>query len=167
MTAIISLFIMTAVVNVNATSQVIVHTGDTISSVAHKYHVSAVSLAEANRLSTGATLRNGQTMTLPDSRTDQSQGSADNQDTQDLFQSTTHHLSKSEQDAKNWIAYHESRGKYHVNDGKYYGKFQLDPSLLHGDRSKANQERTADRYVHHRYGSWKRAKQFWQAHNWY
>lgn len=33
--------------------------------------------------------------------------------------------------------------------------------------SPANQERTANRYVKGRYGSWVNAKRFWLAHNWY
>ncbi|XIF20555.1 MAG: LysM domain-containing protein [Acetilactobacillus jinshanensis] len=148
----------------NATSQIIVHTGDTISSIAHKYHVSESSLMAKNHLTGGATLRNGQTITLPDNDLDSSsQGSLDNQDTQD----TSKKLPKNEQAAKDWIAFHESRGEYDANNGHYYGKFQLDPSLLHGDYSKANQEKTADNYVHNRYGDWIHAKRFWEAHNWY
>lgn len=66
-------------------------------------------------------------------------------------------LSASERSAKLWIA----------RRGRYYGRFQLDVSYLHGDYSVANQERTADRYVKGRYGSWTAAKRFWMAHNWY
>ena len=66
-------------------------------------------------------------------------------------------LSASERSAKLWIA----------RRGRYYGRFQLDVSYLHGDYSVANQEHTADRYVKGRYGSWTAAKSFWMAHNWY
>lgn len=153
----------------NATSQIIVHTGDTISSIAHKYHVSETSLMAKNHLTGGATLRNGQLITLPgDDADSSSQESSGNQDTQDTVSSNdSQKLPKDEQSAKDWIAYHESRGEYTANNGHYYGKFQLDPSLLHGDLSPSNQEKTADRYVHNRYGDWIKAKQFWEAHNWY
>ncbi len=76
-------------------------------------------------------------------------------------------LSASERAAKLWIANRESGYNYHARNGRYYGRFQLDVSYLHGDYSVANQERTADRYVKGRYGSWTAAKRFWMAHNWY
>lgn len=76
-------------------------------------------------------------------------------------------LSASERSAKLWIARRESGYNYHARNGRYYGRFQLDVSYLHGDYSVANQERTADRYVKGRYGSWTAAKRFWMAHNWY
>ena len=76
-------------------------------------------------------------------------------------------LSASERSAKLWIANRESGYNYHARNGRYYGRFQLDTSYLHGDYSVANQERTADRYVKGRYGSWVAAKRFWLSHNWY
>lgn len=76
-------------------------------------------------------------------------------------------LSASERAAKLWIAKRESGYNYHARNGKYYGRFQLDSSYLHGNYSVANQERTADRYVKGRYGSWAAVKRFWLAHNWY
>ncbi|WP_288529003.1 transglycosylase [uncultured Secundilactobacillus sp.] len=76
-------------------------------------------------------------------------------------------LSKKEQAAKNWIAYRESRGYYFVSNGQCYGRYQLLRAYLHGDYSRVNQERTANKYVNGRYGSWTNAKRFWQAHHWY
>lgn len=76
-------------------------------------------------------------------------------------------LSKKEKKAKNWVAYRESRGRYFVSNGQCFGRYQLLRSYLHGDYSRVNQERTANRYVKGRYGSWTRAKKFWQAHHWY
>ncbi|MCT7731268.1 LysM peptidoglycan-binding domain-containing protein [Lactobacillus crispatus] len=75
----------------------------------------------------------------------------------------------SEAAAKAWIAARESGGSYSaVNKSSgAYGKYQLLPGYLHGDYSPANQERTADNYVHGRYGSWQNAKAFWQANGWY
>ena len=76
-------------------------------------------------------------------------------------------LSKANQKAKAWIAYRESRGSYRARNGQYIGRYQLSASYLHGDYSKANQEKTADRYVKNRYGSWVNAKRHWLSHGWY
>lgn len=73
----------------------------------------------------------------------------------------------SEKQAKEWIASRESSGSYSAQNGRYYGRYQLDLSYLHGDLSAANQERVADNYVKGRYGSWTNAQAFWQAHGWY
>ncbi|EHL99746.1 aggregation promoting factor surface protein [Lentilactobacillus parafarraginis] len=76
-------------------------------------------------------------------------------------------LSKANLAAKKWIAFHESRGSYTARNGRYVGRYQLSSSYLHGDYSKANQEKTADRYVKARYGSWVNAKKHWRAYGWY
>ncbi|MBA1394880.1 LysM domain-containing protein, partial [Lactobacillus sp. XV13L] len=54
--------------------------------------------------------------------------------------------------AREWIASRESGGYYSAQNGRYYGKYQLDASYLHGDYSPANQERVANNYVAARYG---------------
>lgn len=69
--------------------------------------------------------------------------------------------------AKEWIAMRESSGNYAASNGRYFGRYQLDKSYLHGDYSPANQERVANNYVSSRYGSWENAKSFWQQHGWY
>ncbi|GEO70594.1 aggregation promoting factor-like surface protein [Levilactobacillus acidifarinae DSM 19394] len=76
-------------------------------------------------------------------------------------------LSQKQQAAKDWIAMRESGGNYRARNGIYYGKYQLTISMLHGDYSKANQEKTADRYTHNRYGTWTKAKRHWVSHHWY
>lgn len=76
-------------------------------------------------------------------------------------------LSKSESSARAWIAKRESGGSYTARNGSCYGKYQLQLAYLHGDRSAANQEKVAQKYVTSRYGSWKNAKRFWQSHHWY
>ena len=76
-------------------------------------------------------------------------------------------MSNKEKAAKRWIAMRESGGSYTARNGSCYGKYQLSIGYLHGDLSPKNQERTADRYVYGRYGSWVNAKRFWLAHNWY
>lgn len=76
-------------------------------------------------------------------------------------------LSKSEKKAKAWIANKESGGNYRASNGRYYGKYQLTRSYLKGDYSKANQEKTADRYAHSRYGTWTQAKRHWLSWGWF
>ncbi|BCQ31750.1 LysM peptidoglycan-binding domain-containing protein [Limosilactobacillus fermentum] len=81
--------------------------------------------------------------------------------------SYTSSLSSSEEAAKEWIAQKESGGSYTVQNGNYYGKYQLSISYLNGDTSAANQEKVADQYVASRYGSWTAAQAFWESHGWY
>lgn len=81
--------------------------------------------------------------------------------------SYTSNASGSEKAAKEWIASRESSGSYSAQNGRYYGRYQLDLSYLHGDLSAANQEKVADNYVKSRYGSWSNAQNFWQSHGWY
>lgn len=75
--------------------------------------------------------------------------------------------SKANRDAKIWIAKHESGFSYSARNGQYIGRFQLTSSYLNGDYSVENQERTADKYVSNRYGSWTAAKAHWEAYGWY
>lgn len=84
-------------------------------------------------------------------------------------QSATPAASSSEEAAKAWIVARESGGNYNAVNASSgaYGKYQLLPGYLHGDYSAANQDRTANNYVHGRYGSWTAAKAFWEAHGWY
>ena len=71
--------------------------------------------------------------------------------------------------AKEWIAQRESNGSYtaYNPNGGYYGRYQLNPSLIHYGASPAEQEAAADAYVAQRYGSWEAAQSFWAANGWY
>lgn len=69
--------------------------------------------------------------------------------------------------AKEWIAQRESSGSYTARNGRYIGRCQLMDAYLDGDWSPENQERTADRYVKNRYGSWENAQKFWEENGWY
>ena len=75
--------------------------------------------------------------------------------------------SGAEYDAKEWIAQRESNGSYTAVNGQYWGRYQLNPTLVEHGAGPAAQEAAADRYVADRYGSWVQAKQFWQANGWY
>jgi len=71
--------------------------------------------------------------------------------------------------AKEWIAQRESGGSYSAYNpnGGYYGRYQLNPSLVPYGASPAQQEAAADNYVAQRYGSWENAQAFWQRNGWY
>lgn len=86
------------------------------------------------------------------------------QPVQDTAPQTT---SNAEQSAGEQIAQAESSGSYTAQNGRYYGKYQLDISYLHGDLSPENQERTFVQYCKSRYGSVENALIFRQIHNWY
>ncbi len=75
--------------------------------------------------------------------------------------------SSEEESAKKWIMNKESRGSYTARNGRYYGAYQLDLAYLNGDLSKENQDKTAESYMRSRYGSWVKAKQFWESNNWW
>lgn len=79
----------------------------------------------------------------------------------------TSNLSGGESAAKEWIAARESGGSYTAQNGRYYGRYQLDRAYLGGDYSAAHQEQVANNYVKGRYGSWQAAQAFWQSHGWY
>ena len=71
--------------------------------------------------------------------------------------------------AKEWIAQRESGGSYTAYNpaGGYYGRYQLNPSLIGYGASPAEQEAAADAYVAQRYGSWENAQAFWANNGWY
>lgn len=76
----------------------------------------------------------------------------------------------SEASAKEWIGQRESGGDYNAYNpaGGYYGKYQLNPTLVAYGASPAEQEIAAQKYVNERYnGSWVQAKAHWEANNWY
>jgi len=80
--------------------------------------------------------------------------------------STTSYSSNS---AKEIIAQRESGGSYTAYNaaGGYYGRYQLNPTLVAYGASPAEQEVAADKYVAERYGSWEAALAFWNANGFY
>lgn len=76
-------------------------------------------------------------------------------------------LNGSEAAAKAAIANRESGGSYTATNGQFYGKYQLDKSMLNGDYSAANQEKVADQYAIARYGSWQGALKHSNQFGWY
>lgn len=82
------------------------------------------------------------------------------------------HLSKSELAAREWIVQRESGGNWGVPNAQgsgAWGRYQLSADKFKSakDRTHRGQTIIADRYAKERYGSWKGAKKFWEAHHWY
>ena len=69
--------------------------------------------------------------------------------------------------AKEWIAQRESNGSYTAVNGQYWGRYQLNPTLVSHGAGPAEQEAAADKYVSGRYGSWSSAKSHWEQKGWY
>lgn len=80
---------------------------------------------------------------------------------------TTSSNSSSDEAARKWIIQKESGGRVNATNGRFYGLYQLDLAYLNGDLSESNQHKTAESYMKSRYGSWTKAKEFWENHNWW
>lgn len=150
-----------------------VKSGDTLSSIAAKFgNMDVNSIASKNNIQDVNTIHVGQKLVIkgssasvkPTTKANNTKAKLVNTD---YSTNSDSNLSAADQAAKDWIAYHESRGQYNAQNGQYYGKYQLSLSYLHGDLSPQNQERVADQYVASRYGSWTAAQQFWMANGWY
>lgn len=148
-----------------------VQNGDTLSSIAAKFDNTDVNtIASKNNIQDINTIHVGQKLVIKSSNKQATKDTTNKAKVeQTAYTPTTNssNLSAADQAAKDWIAYHESRGQYTAQNGQYYGKYQLSLSYLNGDLSPENQERVADQYVANRYGSWTAAQQFWMANGWY
>lgn len=150
-------------------AQVTVKAGDTLSQIAADHNLTTEQLVKVNQIANPDLIYPGQVINLSPGQAstpvqaNQSQAST----VTTVANATTSLASQAEEEARAWIAAHESSGSYTAKNGKYYGKYQLDLAYLKGDLSPANQEKTANNYVNNRYGSWVKAKEHWLSHNWY
>ena len=172
----------------NTLKKIQVKYGDTVSELAEQYGTTTDAIVQANNLRDPNFILAGQNLVIPAqgqsvqavSQT-QTVESAPVSSKVGTYVQSTGNSSSSESDvsavgtnessaeasARAWIVQRESGGDYNARNGKYIGKYQLDRSYLNGDYSPANQEKTAERYVKQRYGSWVNAQKHWQTHNWY
>ncbi|MCF6515254.1 LysM peptidoglycan-binding domain-containing protein [Lactobacillus sp. S2-2] len=187
--AVLSIFLIGLKISTSA-KQVTVKSGDTVSSIAKINQLPINRIIRLNNLKNdGNDLQIGQTLKLSNSKKKHNKkhnkkkvNKPKKQVTQPVSQNvetqtetpqmseTTNNASvqnNSEEQAKNWIASHESTNSYDAQNGRYVGKYQLDSSYLNGDYSPANQEIVANNYVTSRYGSWVNAQNFWMANGWY
>lgn len=154
---------------VHADTTYTVQSGDTLSSIAAKFNnVDVNTIASKNNIQDINTIHVGQKLVIKSSKAStKTTNKAKLEQTAYTPANGNSNLSAADQAAKDWIAYHESRGQYTAQNGQYYGKYQLSLAYLNGDLSPENQERVADQYVANRYGSWTAAQQFWMANGWY
>lgn len=181
--ALTGVFASAAVANADT---VTVKSGDTVSKLAKDYNTTVDAIVNTNKLSNANLIFVGQKLEIGETtQADNNQQAAQGQQSQQSQQVTpaassqqattnynttsnyTSNVSGDEQAAKEWIAARESGGSYTAQNGRYYGRYQLDASYLGGDFSPANQDRVADQYVASRYGSWSAAKSYWLSNGWY
>lgn len=158
-----------------------VEAGDTLYQIANDNDTTVDALVKENNIANKHLIHIGDklTISLPDKK-DQSQPQEQPQQqvtteqslvsqtqTQAPAQQSTPVATTGNSSAKDWIASRESGGSYTAQNGRYYGKYQLDLAYLGGDLSPQHQEEVADQYVISRYGSWEGAQAFWASHNWY
>ena len=159
----------------NTLKKIQVKYGDTVSELAEQYGTTTDAIVQANNLRDPNFILAGQNLVIPaqgqsvqavsQAQTVESTGSSSSSESKVSAVGTNE--SSAEASARAWIVQRESGGDYNARNGKYIGKYQLDRSYLNGDYSPANQEKTAERYVKQRYGSWVNAQKHWQTHNWY
>ena len=159
----------------NTLKKIQVKYGDTVSELAEQYGTTTDAIVQANNLRDPNFILAGQNLVIPakgqsvqavsQAQTIESTGSSSSSESEVSAVGTGE--SSAEASARAWIVQRESGGDYNACNGKYIGKYQLDKSYLNGDYSPANQEKTAERYVKQRYGSWVNAQKHWQTHNWY
>ena len=173
-----------------------VHQGDTVSKIAQTYGTSINAIANENKLSNPNVIYVGEELTIGEKEAQQSaqttqQPVEQNQQPQQVQQAVQQPVQKPQQNqsqevsqnnnqasqssqtttngssAENKIAQAESDGSWTAQNGRYYGKYQLDSSYLHGDYSPANQEKVFHQYCNQRYGSVQNALSFRESHGWY
>lgn len=159
----------------NTLKNIQVKYGDTVSELAEQYGTTTDAIVQANNLRDPNFILAGQNLVIPAqgqsvqavsrAQTVESTGSPSTSESEVSAVGTGE--SSAEASARAWIVQRESGGDYNARNGKYIGKYQLDKSYLNGDYSPANQEKTAERYIKQRYGSWVNAQKHWQMHNWY
>lgn len=159
----------------NTLKKIQVKYGDTVSELAEQYGTTTDAIVQANNLRDPNFILAGQNLVIPaqgqsvqavsQAQAVESTGSSSSSESKVSAVGTGE--SSAEASARAWIVQRESGGDYNARNGKYIGKYQLDKSYLNGDYSPANQEKTAERYVKQRYGSWVNAQKHWQTHNWY
>lgn len=158
----------------NTLKKIQVKYGDTVSELAEQYGTTTDAIVQANNLRDPNFILAGQNLVIPakgqsvqavsQAQTVESTGSSSSESEVSAVGTNE---SSAEASSRAWIVQRESGGDYNARNGKYIGKYQLDRSYLNGDYSPANQEKTAERYVKQRYGSWVNAQKHWQTHNWY
>lgn len=178
----VALGVTSATVVANADMVYTVKSGDTLSSISYKFakdNSLINEIAKDNNLSDTNQLQVGQKLLIKDDGditplSNESQNQNQNNNSQNKNNddpagkaNQSNNLSSADQASKEWIAQRESGGSYTAQNGRYYGRYQLDLSYLGGDLSPEHQEEVAQQYMQNRYGSWQAAQAHWEANGWW
>lgn len=156
----------------SADTTVVVESGDTLNKIASDYNTTVDKLAADNAIKNVNLIYVGDKLDIKSGTvvqvaptTTYSQVSTQTH-SQPTPAPTTPSISSSSS-SKDLLVNRESGGSYTAQNGRYYGKYQLDVSYLHGDLSPANQDKVAEQYVANRYGTWENAWAHSQSIGWY
>lgn len=168
--------------NVNAATKldsthVQVEQGDSLSGIAKETGMSVDQLAQMNHIANKNLIHVGDKLVvIPGAsektnkqapNTNTSTGSAQAQISSNGNSGATTSSSLSGNSAAEAIAQAESGGSYTAQNGKYYGRYQLDLAYLGGDLSPQHQDEVFQQYCNQRYGGVNQALAFRQSHGWY
>lgn len=168
--------------NVNAATKldsthVQVEQGDTLSGIAKETGMSVDQLAQMNHIANKNLIHVGDKLVVVPgaaekthkqaTNTNISTGSAQAQISSNGNSGATTSSSLSGNSAAEAIARAESGGSYTAQNGKYYGRYQLDLAYLGGDLSPQHQDEVFQQYCNQRYGGVNQALAFRQSHGWY
>lgn len=159
-----------------------VEQGDTVSQIAKDNGTTVDAIVQANHLTNPDMIFVGDNLVLTpnaDNNNNQSANVQNNvqpasQDTNNVAPaqttnqaSQTTNSSLAGNSAAEAISQAESGGSYTAQNGRYYGRWQLDMSYLGGDLSPQHQDEVFQQYCNQRYGSVENALVFRQSHGWY
>lgn len=160
----------------SADTTVTVESGDTLNQIASDYNTTVDKIASDNAIKNVNLIYVGDTLSIkygtesvvePTTTYTQSASTVYTQPVNTATATATASSYTSGSTSKDLLINRESGGSYTAQNGRYYGKYQLDISYLNGDLSPANQDATAERYVANRYGSWENAWAHSQETGWY
>lgn len=153
-----------------------VDANDTLSEIAEYHHTTVAQLVKDNHIANQNLIHVGDKLVVtPGAKATQpaqpsSQVASNNNQGQQVAQTTNVGnavATTNNSSAANEIAQAESGGSYTVQNGRYYGRYQLDLAYLGGDLSPQHQEEVFQQYCNQRYGGVDQALAFRQSHGWY
>lgn len=168
--------------NVNAATKldsthVQVEQGDTLSGIAKETGMSVDQLAQMNHIANKNLIHVGDKLVVIPGASEKTNKQAPNTNTStgstqapissNGNSGVTTSSSLSGNSAAEAIAQAESGGSYTAQNGKYYGRYQLDLAYLGGDLSPQHQDEVFQQYCNQRYGGVNQALAFRQSHGWY
>ena len=156
----------------------LVEPGDTLSQIAQENNMDVDQLAQINHIQNDNLIHVGDKLVITPSATTENNNQATTVNTSATTNSNTGNAqsgngsasatsSIASSSAAESIAQAESGGSYTAQNGRYYGRYQLDVSYLGGDLSPQHQDEVFQQYCNQRYGGVDQALAFRQSHGWY